>query len=403
MAERGWLGQGACCSERALFGERKFRRGSGGGRPEEPTLSINIKRCVENGNRGLGHVRILARLPTRTLRRWNGANLGGPMNRIFVQLAVNAALMGLATLAMAQEGGGAPATKDAATIAADAGVLRDFGGYRAFTRPSRDATMGFSQPTQVQEILVKGGQSVKAGDLLIRGDDREDQALLKLQKMRAETDLPIKGAKAAMDLADVEYKRLQEASAKGGASPQELDRARLTLERATVEYQQAILNQRQEVVQIERLDARIVHLRLQAPFDGQIDNIQVDAGQSVSENDKVIRLVNVDLLWIDVPASMLEAATQTVKDGDKAWVLVEAGGKFRMIEGKVIEVSPVADFSSRTRRVRVEVANPAGAQRLVAGDPAWVRFTVPGEGVLKKVAEKTDGRGQMAEGRSNGK
>lgn len=329
----------------------------------------------------------LGRMPTRTARRRVGANFGGPMIQIAVQIAAYAALMGLPTLAPAQDA--APA---ATTSLADQAIVREFGGYRAFTRPSRDATMGFSQPTQVQEILVKGGQTVKKGDLLIRGDDREDQALLKLQHMRADTDLPIKGAKAAMDLADVEYQRLQEASAKGGASPQELDRARLTLERATVEYQQAILNQRQEVVQIERMDARIVHLRLTAPFDGQIDNIQVDVGQSVSENDKVIHLVNVDLLWIDVPASMLDATTQTLKDGDKAWVLVEAASKFRMIEGKVIEVSPVADFSSRTRRVRVEFANPEGSQRLVAGDPAWVRFTTPPEGVSKKLAAKADSR-----------
>jgi RND family efflux transporter MFP subunit len=315
------------------------------------------------------------------------------MIRTVAQLAACAALLGLPTLAPAQTGG--PTSATSPTSLGENTVVREFGGYRAFTRPSRDATMGFSQPTQVQEILVKGGQSVKAGELLMRGDDREDQALLKLQRMRAETDLPIKGAKAAMDLAELEYQRLQEARQQGGSSPQELDRARLTLDRATVEYQQAILNQRQEVVQIERLDARIVHLRLQAPFDGQIDTIQVDVGQSVSENDKVIRIVNVDLLWIDVPASMMDEATQLVKDGDKAWVLVEAGGKFRMMEGKVIEVSPVADFSSRTRRVRVEFANPAGASRLVAGDPAWVRFTAPPEGVAKKVAaHEGGGRGK---------
>lgn len=374
-----------------MFGEEKFRRESGGGRPCACTLSFNIKSRKEKRNSGLAHVRILARMPTRTLRRWTGVNLGGPMNRVFVQLAASAALMGLPTLSAAQDGGKSSASTGTMASTVDQEVVREFGGYRAFTRPSRDATMGFSQPTQVQEILVKGGQSVKKGELLIRGDDREDQALLKLQQMRAETDLPIKGAKAAMDLADVEYKRLQEASAKGGASPQELDRARLTLDRATVEYQQAILNQRQEVVQIERLDARIVHLRLQAPFDGQIDNIQVDVGQSVSESDKVIRLVNVDLLWIDVPASMLDASTQRLSTGDKAWILVDLASGYRLVEGKVIEVSPVADFSSRTRRVRVEFANREGAQRLVAGDPAWVRFTAPPEGVAKKLALREGG------------
>src|SRR5262245_21817332 len=121
-------------------------------------------------------------MPESPMRR--GASLGGPKMRWMLCLAMFG-LGSVSALALAQS----PATP---TPPVEHPIVREFGGYRAFTRPSRDSTMGFSQPTQVQEILVKGGQVVKKGELIIRGDDGEDQALLKLQRMRAETDLPIK-------------------------------------------------------------------------------------------------------------------------------------------------------------------------------------------------------------------
>ncbi len=273
----------------------------------------------------------------------------------------------------------------------DAPVIRDFAGTRAFTRPSRDAIMGFSLPTQVLEVVVKGGQEVKAGDLLVRGDDKEDVALLRLQKLRAETELPVKRAKATMDLADLESKRVREAFEQRGATPQELDRARLSLDGATIDYQTAILNQTQEAIQVDRLQARLDRMRLAAPFDGQVDLVHVDVGQAVSENEKVVRVVNVDALWLDVPASMRDPATLSIGVGDRAWVLVESGGRHAIRDGKVIEVSPVADPSSRTRRVRVEVPNPKGPSRLVAGEPAWVRFTPPPPDVARALAADRGG------------
>jgi multidrug efflux pump subunit AcrA (membrane-fusion protein) len=60
-------------------------------------------------------------------------------------------------------------------------------------------------------------------------------------------------------------------------------------------------------------------------------------------------------------------------------VLFDMAGLPIVREGKVIEAAPTADAASRTRRVRVEVANPKGPERLLAGEPSYVRFTAPSE------------------------
>lgn len=264
----------------------------------------------------------------------------------------------------------------------------DYGlfGVKAVTRPSRDAVMGFSIATQVKELAVKGGEKVKLGQLLMRGDDEEDLAFLKLNQLQADTDLPVQRAKAAYDLAKLEFERTEAAFNQGGSSQQEVDRARLTLEGTRIDWDTAKVQQAQAAAQVDRAKARVDRMNLKAPFDGQVESVSVDVGQSVNENDKVIRVVNVDLIWIDVPVPMERPAASRVRPGDPAWALTEIAGAPGVFEGRVIEVSPVSDPASRTRRVRVEIVNPPDeSRRLIPGEPAWVRFEAPGAELLRAV------------------
>lgn len=237
--------------------------------------------------------------------------------------------------------------------------------------------MGFSLPTRITEIVVRGGQDVVKDQLMIRGDDVEDQAFLQLQELRAQTETPVKAAKAALDLAELEFQRVDEVFKNGGSNQQEYDRARLTADRARLDYDAAKESQAQERVGLAARRARVEKIILRAPFDGQVDSVQGDIGQSVSEQDKVVRVVNVDQLWIDVPAPMNDPATLSASVGGPAWILVSTAGVPRLIEGRIIEVAPTTDLSSRSRRVRVEFANPKGPNRLIAGDESWTRLAPP--------------------------
>lgn len=314
---------------------------------------------------------------------------------LFTTLVGGMALSGLCQRAFSQPGAESAKSsvqpRTAATLGASGGKALDRALIKAFssienvTRPSRDAVMGFTLPTKIMEIAIRGGQEVVKGQMIVRGDDGEDQALLKLQRKRIETDLPVQRAKKQMELAKKEYEIQQEVLTKGGSSPQQVDRARLASEVAALDFQKAQVEEVQERIQVERLDARVEKFRIMAPFEGVVDNVLFDTGASVAENEKVVRVVNVDNLWIDAPAPTQDPITFTLKVGDEAWVLVDVAGSPVVRTGKVIEVSPTADPASRTRRVRVEVPNPKGPDRLLAGQPSYVRFTAPSE-EFKKMA-----------------
>lgn len=256
-------------------------------------------------------------------------------------------------------------------------LIRSYGGDKSVTRPGREAIMGFSTPTTIKEIAVKGGQRVKKGDLLVRGDDGEQVAIYKYTKLQAETDLPVQKALKTKELAELEWTKHQEMHKSGAGSPQEYDRARLTFESAVIDLDTAKLQQEQQVSALERADSLVERFRLRAPFDGVVDIVLYDEGHNVNEQDKVVKVVDVGTLWMDVPVSTQQTVKLSTKVGDPAWVLMEAPGGVRILSGKVIEVAPTGDSASRTRRVRVEISNADGA--VIAGEPAWVRLSEPTE------------------------
>ncbi len=251
-----------------------------------------------------------------------------------------------------------------------------FGGHRAVTRPSRDAAIGFSLPSTVVEVAVTGGQRVKKGDLLIRGDDREDFAEAQFQNARATTKLPVERSQADVDLAKLEFDRATEAYAKEGLSPAEYQRSESRYRTTRIDLQLAELNQTLAALQAARAFARVDRYRLVAPFDGVVDVVTVDVGQSIQQGDPVIRVVNVDLLWIDVPVPTQESLALDPKGGQRVWVLLPVLDEAKVFEGKVIEVAPTADAGGGARRVRVEVEN---VEQLPPGMNCWVRFSEPSE------------------------
>jgi len=267
-------------------------------------------------------------------------------------------------------------------------VLASQFGELCVLRPSRDAVMGFQQPTKIAQILVRGGQEVASGQMLLKGDDSEEASMERMQKIRAESTVPVEGARAEMEQYEHEAEMQRQALARGGSSPPEVRRAELSATVKKYAFEGAVLNQTQEVLQYERMKVRVAKFRVEAPFDGIVDIIMGDIGQVVGENEKIIRVVNIDKLWIDVGARIADPRTLNLKEGDPAWVLLDHAGTPEVRQGKVIEVAPTADMGSRSRRVRVEVENPKGPSRTIAGGPSWVRFTEPGGELMGKLGVK---------------
>lgn len=227
------------------------------------------------------------------------------------------------------------------------------GGLAAITKPSQDVTLSCSRPGLIAKVLVKDGQAVKANQPVVQQDSREEDAMLAADKAKAFDVTSIRAQEAIRDQAKVDLARIEYARSQGGSNPFELDKAKIDVvvaearvKIAEVELEQARLKYEQSRVLVEKMC-------LQSPLSGLVQKTFVQPGEAVELNTKVIRLVNLDPLWVEVLVPSAQARSLR-KDAQAKVVFSDK----QAATGKVILVDVVGDPASDTIIVRVEVANP---------------------------------------------
>ncbi len=183
---------------------------------------------------------------------------------------------------------------------------------------------------QVEQLLVEEGKIVKAGEPLLKLDDRE------LQVDVGEGEVQVKHLTESM-------KRYQDVFEKGLINQQEYADRRFQFEQAKL--------------RLERARLRVEYATIKAPFDGVISSRDTQVGARVSSGTKVFSIVKLDeiLAKVFVPGEHLAS----VAEGQKAIITSEVMPN-KTFEGWVKRISPVVDPKSGTFKVTVGVRGKMG-------------------------------------------
>lgn len=244
----------------------------------------------------------------------------------------------------------------------------------AVTRARHDLKLGFTTGGKVLKVHVKPGDKVAAGDVLLELDDKEGLAQIAIWKLRAESTVAVDAAAARLELAKLEEERVRGLVSKQAATPFELTRAEIQTRVETLNVAQATNDREEAQRQLETYSARHDRSVLRAPIDGAIEQVLVEPGEMVEDLKPVLRLVVTNPLRVD--AFVPTAKSLTFKPGDAAWVEAKLAGFEQPIKGIIVHMAQVADASSDTRKVEVEIPNDVG---LPAGGQVRVSFTRPTE------------------------
>lgn len=230
--------------------------------------------------------------------------------------------------------------------------------YAGVTRPSEERALSFSYPGVVKEVLVKEGQKVKAGEALIRLDDRLDRNALEQLEIEANSPLKVEYAVKSRDQKQVRLQRMKEMRELNAASPLELEETELDAELAVTQ-----LKLSEEESQTAKLKAA-----------GQ--KIKVDLATRTSTIDGVVKAINVkEGEYADPQQSQRPAIVVVRNDPLKVEVFVPVAVAAKLSDGQQLEVAygetqqdwkkarityfdPVADAGSGMRRLWLEVPNP---------------------------------------------
>ena len=241
------------------------------------------------------------------------------------------------------------------------------GGIAAITKPSGDVVLSFVRPGRIVQILVKEGDHVAKGQLLARQDDSEESKALELYKSKAEDKTQVEAQIMIEQQSATDAKNLTKV---GASSAYEKDHAVLQQKVDAAKIEIAKRQQEQDGYQYEQNLAIVEKTKLYSPITGTVEELLVHEGESVdNQNMKVLRIVNVDPMWVEVQVPYAQG--QDLKEGDSAQIHLSNKSN---LDGHVIHVASVSDAASSTVMVRVEAANP-NMRKL--GEHVTVSFNTP--------------------------
>ena len=107
--------------------------------------------------------------------------------------------------------------------------------------------------------------------------------------------------------------------------------------------------------QVERTRRVQSNITLQAPISGFIDSLEVRNGMALAMGQTLATIKGINPIWLE--AAVPEKQIAGIKRGSKVEVTFTAYPQ--IVSGKVIDILPTLDTTSRTIKVRIELPNKA--------------------------------------------
>src|SRR5438128_554605 len=185
----------------------------------------------------------------------------------------------------------------------------------------------------VSEIKFENGGVAKKGDVIVKLDASQEEALLR-------------SAEAEAELARTDLERTRGLASQKVVSKAELDAAESKFRRLT-----AIVDQ---------MRSNIRKKTLVAPFDGQLGIRQVNVGQMINAGQQVVPLTSLDPVYVDFALPQQHLAQLSAGLEARARTDGLSGREF---VGKLTAINSTVDTATRKRMVQATLENPDHALR----------------------------------------
>jgi membrane fusion protein, multidrug efflux system len=194
------------------------------------------------------------------------------------------------------------------------------------TAPARRVDVRAEAQGRVLEILAERGAGVEAGEVVLRLDQRDRAAMLRM-------------AEAVLVQREVEEEAARRLRERGFQAENEAVAAAARLEEARA------------AVETARLELARTEIRI--PFDGVLERRPVEIGDYVDAGDTVATVIELDPLV--VIGHVAEADMAGIRAGMPGEAVTVTGVE---LDGRLRYVAREADEATRTFRVELEAANP---------------------------------------------
>lgn len=245
----------------------------------------------------------------------------------------------------------------ARSVAGPVRIRPPAGGEAAITSP----VDGVVQPPDHRGGAGRGwphvGLAVDRGVALFRVVPRvaAERSLASL-----EAELTTLGAE--LQTATIRLERLEKLLALEATTRHEVDDARLRVK--TLDARHTAAARDLESHRSTRRGGTAESFTLEAPFDGEIAEVDTSPGATVAAGDRLARLVRTDLVWLEIALSPA-GARQLTTEGVRGVVLRDPEGEPARLEDGVRLVSVAPELSPETGTVTVLLEAPSATGTLL--------------------------------------
>jgi len=247
-------------------------------------------------------------------------------------------------------------------------------------RAKQRSQVAVVEPGRVVAVDFDEAQDVRAGDVLVRIDDRrlrEEVAEVEADIAAAEASVAERRAEAERVRSDLESRLSAARRARGAVSELDLRQARTAVEVAEARVDAAEKQLAAVRTRLQGLRVRLDDLVVRAPFDGRITARTAELGEFLNPGDPVATIISDGVFEavLDAPESLPKAAVIAASPQD---VLVRLDSGDVLLD--VSDVRVVGDVDPRSRRYQVviDVTAPDNV-RLAPGMSVTARLPASGE------------------------
>jgi len=195
----------------------------------------------------------------------------------------------------------------------------------------------------IEEVLVRAGDVVESGSLLVTLDSRE----LKARELQAEEALA--AAQAQLAEAETEFERSQNLFDQGTIPKSRYDSAESA-------YRVALANVERAKQNLEEARVSQTYTRIESPISGRVIDRLAEPGDTATPGVPLLRMYDPSQLRME--AYIRESLASRIQRSDK--IQVHAESLSQTFEGVVEEIVPQADPGSRSLLVKIALPEAEG-------------------------------------------
>jgi RND family efflux transporter MFP subunit len=202
---------------------------------------------------------------------------------------------------------------------------------------------------ELQQLQLREGDPVQAGQVVARVDSTESQARLAQARQQADA------ARAQQDIQQRQYDNNRALANQGFISATALESSQSQWQAAQSNYQAA-----RSAADVLRKNLSDTVLR--SPIQGQVARKWVSNGEKVGPDANVLEIV--DLRELELQAQMPAADSLQLRLGQTAQLQVDGSGQ--PISAQVVRINPQADTNNRSVTVYLRIARPPASASAAA-------------------------------------